>query len=147
MREVPCDIEEVARSVVDAAFHLHRDIGPGLLESVYEALLAEKLRGRGLQVDRQLPIDVNFDGIRINDAFRADLVVERKLLVELKSTEKFVPVHGKQVLTYVRLTGLPLGLLINFGAEVFREGVKRIINDRPLRAFAPLRETIKLVGD
>jgi GxxExxY protein len=110
-------------------------------------LLAEKLRGRGLQVDRQLPIDVNFDGIRINDAFRADFVVERKLLVELKSTEKFVPVHGKQVLTYVRLTGLPLGLLINFGAEVFREGVKRIINDRPLRAFAPLRETIKLVGD
>ena len=147
MREVPCDVEEVARSVVDAAFHLHRDIGPGLLESVYEALLAEKLRGRGLEVDRQLPIDINFDGIRINDAFRADLVVERKLLVELKSTEKFVPVHGKQVLTYVRLTGLPLGLLINFGAEVFREGVKRIINDRPLRAFAPLRETIKLVGD
>jgi GxxExxY protein len=114
---------------------------------VYEALLAEKLRGRGLEVDRQLPIDINFDWIRINDAFRADLVIERKLLVELKSTEKIVPVHGKQVLTYIRLTGLPLGLLINFGAEVFREGVKRVINDRPHSAFAPLRETIKFVRD
>jgi iron complex transport system substrate-binding protein len=74
-------------------------------------------------------------------------VIERKLLVELKSAEKIAPVHGKQVLTYIRLMGLPLGLLINFGAELFREGVKRVINDRPLSAFAPLRETIRIVGD
>lgn len=140
MTEVPGEIKELAREAVDAAFHLHREIGPGLLESVYELLLQEQLRRRGFQVDRQMPIDIEVDGVRVPDAFRADLLVGQSLLIELKSCEKLAPVHSKQVLTYIRLMNLPLGLLINFGAEVFREGVKRVINNRPLRAFAPLRE-------
>jgi GxxExxY protein len=141
MTEVPREVEELAREVIDAAFHLHRRIGPGLLESVYELLLEEQLRRRGFHLDRQLPIEIEIDEIRIADAFRADLLVERRLLIELKSVERLAPVHSKQVLTYIRLMNLPLGLLINFGAELFREGTKRVINNRPLRAFAPLRET------
>jgi GxxExxY protein len=138
--KVPSDIEEIAREVVDAAFHLHCRIGPGLLESVYEIVLQQELQRRGLKVDRQMPIDIEIDDLRIVDAFRADLIIEDRLLIELKSIEKLAPVHAKQVLTYIRLMNLPLGLLVNFGAEVFREGVKRVINNQPLSAFAPLRE-------
>ena len=139
--EVPREVEEIAREAVDAAYHLHRRIGPGLLESVYELVLQQELMRRGFKVDRQVPINIEIDGLRVVDAFRADLIVEDRLLIELKSNERIAPVHSKQVLTYIHLMNLPLGLLVNFGAEVFREGVKRIINNRPLRAFAPLRET------
>ena len=141
MTEVSRDVEELAREVVDAAFHLHRRIGPGLLESVYELVLHQELQRRGLIVDRQRPIDIEIDGLLVVDAFRADLIIEDRLLIELKSCEKIAPVHSKQVLTYIRLMNLPLGILINFGAEVFREGVRRVINNRPLSAFAPLRAT------
>jgi GxxExxY protein len=129
----PDDLEVITRTAVDCGFRLHRDIGPGLLESVYEILLAEYLREAGLSVERQVLVPITFKGIVVDNAFRADLVVEQRLLIELKSTERVAAVHGKQVLTYLRLMDLPLGLLINFGQELFKDGVRRIANDY----FAP----------
>ena len=125
----PGDLEAIARAAVDCGFHLHRDIGPGLLESVYEALLAEYLKERGLSVARQTAVPIRFKGTVIDNAFRADLIVEGRLLIELKSVERISPVHAKQVLTYLRLLGMPLGLLMNFGQATFREGLKRVAND------------------
>lgn len=122
------DIERIARTAIDCGFQIHEEFGPGLLESVYEILMCESLRDRGLSVSRQTPIPIRFKGVVIDNAFRADLIVEGKLLVELKSSESFAPVHGKQVLTYLRLAELPLGLLINFGMGTFKEGVRRIAN-------------------
>lgn len=123
------DIEELASIAVDCGFHLHRNLGPGLLESVYEAIMADQLGRRGLHVQRQAPIAIRYDGIALPEGFRADLLIEGKLLVELKSVERLSPLHGKQVLTYLRLLDLPLGLLINFGGETFKEGVKRVANN------------------
>ncbi len=123
------DVERLARAAIDAAFHLHRELGPGLLESVYETLLALKLERLGFKVDRQRPIDILYDGVHFRGAFVADLLVNDRLLIELKSSERMAPVHLKQVLTYIRLMDLPLGLLVNFGAATFREGVRRIVND------------------
>jgi len=123
------NVEEMSAIVVDAAFHLHRDLGPGLLESVYEVVLAKILRDRGLAVERQKPVPIEFAGLSFDEGFRADLVVEGCLVIELKSVEKISPVHGKQLLTYLRLMHLPLGLLINFGAPIFKEGIRRIVNN------------------
>ena len=125
------DIEDIARTTIDCGFHLHRDLGPGLLESVYETLLAAALQQRGLGVERQKPIDVTYAGTEFRDAFRVDLMVEGRLIVELKSAERLAPVHTKQLLTYLRLTGQPLGLLMNFGAETFRDGLRRVMNYHP----------------
>ncbi len=122
------DINDLARTTVDCAFHIHRDLGPGLLESVYEAVLAGALGQRGLVVERQKPIDFTYAGMTFSEGFRADLVIDRRLIVELKSVERFAPVHAKQLLTYLRLCDQPLGLLINFGAATFKEGVKRVVN-------------------
>jgi iron complex transport system substrate-binding protein len=122
------DVERLAKLAVDAAFHLHRDLGPGLLESVYETLLAMRLERLGLKVDRQKPIDIIYEGVRFRGAFTADLLVEDRLLLELKSTELTAPVHVKQLLTYIKLMELPLGLLINFGTASFREGIRRVGN-------------------
>ena len=122
-------LEQLARDVVDCGFQLHRDIGPGLLESVYEALLFRLLEQRGLKVARQVPIAISYQGVVIDNAFKADLLVEGRLLIELKSTEKHEPVHAKQVTTYLRLMNLPLGLLINFGMPTFKEGIRRIANE------------------
>ncbi len=119
---------EIAKIIVDAAFHLHKRLGPGLLETVYEVILANMLQRRGLKVARQVPVAIVFDGIKFNEGFRADLVVEDKVIVELKSVEKVVPVHKKQLLTYLRLTDKRLGLLINFGAELIRDGISRVVN-------------------
>jgi iron complex transport system substrate-binding protein len=124
------DIEALAKIAVDCGFRIHDGLGPGLLESVYEAVLAQSLSRRGLSVQRQKPVPIRFDGITIDEGFRADLLVEGMLLIELKSVERAAPVHGKQVLTYLRLMDLPLGLLMNFGAATFKEGAKRIINNR-----------------
>jgi GxxExxY protein len=121
-------LERVAAEVVDAAFHLHRTLGPGLLESVYEAVLAASLGKRGLTVERQKPVVFEYEGMRFEEGLRIDLLVSGSLVVELKSVEKLAPVHPKQVLTYLRLMGLPLGLLINFGAPTFREGCRRVVN-------------------
>ena len=123
------DVEGLATTAVDCGFKLHQRLGPGLLESVYEAVLADSLVRRGLYVERQKPIPIRFDGVMLNEGFRADLLVEGRLLIELKSVERIAPVHGKQVLTYLRLMSLPLGLLMNFGAATFREGIKRIANN------------------
>jgi iron complex transport system substrate-binding protein len=121
-------VEDVARIAVDCGFKLHNGLGPGLLESVYEALLEQSLLRRGLVVERQRPVPISFDGVAVDEGFRADLLVEGILLIELKSVERIAPVHLKQVLTYLRLMNLPLGLLMNFGAATFREGIKRVAN-------------------
>ncbi len=133
------DPEQLSAIVVDAAFHLHRDLGPGLLESVYQVLLARVLERRGLRVELQKPVIFDYDGLRFEGGLRVDLLVNGKLVVELKSVEKLAPVHAKQVLTYLRLLGLPLGLLINFGAATFREGCKRIVNGPQAVALSQLR--------
>lgn len=122
------EIEELAKIAVDCGFKLHQRLGPGLLETVYETLLAEGLVRRGVAVERQKPVPIVFDGIAIGEGFRADLLLEGRLLIELKSVERLAPVHGKQVLTYLRLLDLPLGLLMNFGAATFRDGIKRTAN-------------------
>ena len=118
-----------AREIVDAAYKVHTRLGPGLLESVYEAVLAHELEQRGLAVLRQKPIAIVYDDLVLEDAFRADLVVNDCVIVELKSVETTLPVHHKQLLTYLRLTGKRLGLLINFGSAFVKDGIKRIVND------------------
>jgi GxxExxY protein len=123
------ELETLAKIAVDCGFKIHDQIGPGLLESVYEILLAESLKDRGLFVGRQKVVPIALNGRVIDEAFRADILIEGQLLIELKSTEVFAPVHGKQVLTYLRLLDLPLGLLMNFGAPTFKEGVRRIANN------------------
>jgi iron complex transport system substrate-binding protein len=133
------DVEEVSATVVDAAFHLHRDLGPGLLESVYEAVLAKMLEDRGLRVERQKAIPIEYHGVRLDEGFRADLLVEGVLIIELKSVEKLLPVHSKQLLTYLRLMRLPVGLLINFGAALFKDGVHRVVNQHSNFASSRLR--------
>ena len=122
-------IEDLARIAVDCGYHLHRDLGPGLLESAYEALMAEGLRHVGLSVERQIALPLRYKGVVVDNAFKIDLLVERQLIIELKSVERLAPVHGKQVLTYLRLMKLPLGLLMNFGQGTFKDGLKRIAND------------------
>jgi GxxExxY protein len=119
---------EIAKQVVDAAFKIHTTIGPGLLESVYEAVLAYELKKRGLRVVRQQPVPVVYEDVRLDEGFRADLIVEEKVIVELKSVETVALVHKKQVLTYLRMTNLKLGLLINFGEELIKNGISRIVN-------------------
>ena len=120
--------DELAATAVDCGFHIHKELGPGLLESVYEAVLAEALRREGLFVEQQLPVPIKFRGMTFSDAFRADIVVDHSLIIEVKSVERNAPVHAKQLLTYLRLMKQPLGLLMNFGCETFRDGVKRVAN-------------------
>jgi GxxExxY protein len=120
---------EIAKIIVDCCYHIHKGLGPGLLETVYEIILFHELRKRGLRVERQVPIAINWEGIKFQEAFRADLIVEEKVIIELKSVEKLSPIHGKQILTYLRLTDLHLGLLVNFGAELIKTGIKRIANE------------------
>ena len=122
-------LEEIATISVDCGFHLHRDIGPGLLESAYEILPCESLKEKGLSVERQKILPITFKGRVLDEAFRADIIVENQILIELKSTERYASVHAKQVITYLRLMDLPLGFLMNFGAATFKNGVKRIAND------------------
>ena len=124
---------------MDSAITIHRRLGPGLLESVYEVVLAHALERRGLVVMRQWPIRFEHDGIIFEDGFRVDLLVEDQVIVELKSTEKSAPVHAMQLLTYLRLSGLHVGLLINFGAPTLKEGLKRVVNDLTPSASPRLR--------
>ncbi|HEY0150309.1 MAG TPA: GxxExxY protein [Allosphingosinicella sp.] len=131
------DVDELARIAVDCGFKIHKELGPGLLESVYEALMAASLQRAGLKVERQKPIYIEFDGMSLGEGFRADIIVEGRLIIEIKSVDRLAPVHGRQLLTYLRLTQQPLGLLMNFGGETFKEGVKRVANNHS--SFAPLR--------
>jgi GxxExxY protein len=119
---------EIGTIVVDCAVKLHKSLGPGLLETVYEAVLQKQLERAGLTVQRQLPIPIAFDGMTFDEGFRADLVVNGLVILELKSIEKIHPVHKKQLLTYLRLTNLKLGYLLNFGDELMKDGITRIIN-------------------
>jgi GxxExxY protein len=123
------DIEELVKVVIDTGLKLHIDMGPGLMESVYEAVLASRLEKLGMRVARQIPVKIEMDGLIFPEAFRADMIVESRLLIELKSLENLMPVHAKQVLTYLRLANLPIGLLMNFGAAQFKDGLKRLVNN------------------
>jgi GxxExxY protein len=122
---------EIARIIVDAAYKIHTTLGPGLLESVYEAILAHELERRKLQVARQQPVAVAYEAVKLDLGFRADLIVEDKVIVELKSVERTAPVHKKQLLTYLKVADKRLGLLINFGAPLIKQGITRIVNRPP----------------
>lgn len=122
------NIEELAGIAIDGGLKIHMDLGPGLLESFYESTLAATLMRRGLAIETQRPISVEYEGL-ILDGFRADILIENTLIIEIKSVERMAPVHGKQLLTYLRLMKQPLGLLMNFGCATFREGVKRVVNN------------------
>lgn len=121
----------MAQSVVDAAYKIHVALGPGLLESVYERVLAHELEKRGHRVTIQTPIPIVYDGIVLHDAFRADLIVDQLVIIELKSVEQLQPVHKKQLTTYIKLANKRLGLLINFGAPLIKDGIVRLVNNLP----------------
>lgn len=127
----PLTANEAAQHAVDAAMAVHKALGPGLLESAYVRVLAYELERRGVRVEREVPIGIRYEGLVIEDAFRADLIVEDVLIVEVKSTEGTHPVHKKQLLTYLRLADKRLGLLINFGMPLLRDGLHRIANGMP----------------
>jgi len=133
------DIDEISGDVLDIALRVHRDLGPGLLESVYETVLAGKLVAMGYSVARQRAVDIEFEEFRFESAFRIDLLVDERLLVEIKSVERLNSAHAKQLLTYLRLTKQPVGLLINFGGATLKEGVRRIVNDHRPSASPRLR--------
>jgi GxxExxY protein len=122
------DLNQISGRVIDAAIHIHSRLGPGLLESVYESILAYELQKRGLAAERQVVVPVIYDALRFEEGFRADLIVAKSVLVELKSVENLAPVHGKQVLTYLKLLNCRLGLLINFNCPLLKDGIKRIAN-------------------
>jgi GxxExxY protein len=119
---------EIGTIVIDTAVLVHRELGPGLLESVYEIVLAHELRARGLEVDRQVIVPIQYKRLEFNEGFRADVVVERKVILELKSLEIVNNAHKKQLLTYLRLTGMNLGYLLNFGEAVMKDGITRTVN-------------------
>ncbi len=129
----------ITGDVIDSCLHIHRELGPGLLESVYETVLAAELVERGYMVDRQKPIDIEFNGNRFEAAFRIDLLVDNRLLVEIKSVESLSKAHMKQLQTYLRLTRQPVGLLINFAGATLKEGLRRVVNDHIPSASPRLR--------
>lgn len=119
---------EIAKIIVDASIQIHKELGPGLLETVYEVLLKHELESQGLHVDRQVQIPIEYKGIKFQEGFRADLIVENKVIIELKSVETVSKTHKKQVLTYLKLTGKKLGFLLNFGEALMKDGIIRLIN-------------------
>lgn len=133
------ELDDITGAIVDTAMKIHIDLGPGLLESVYEVVLAKALQKRGLQVERQKNIWFEYDGILFEEGFRADLLIEGRVIVELKSVEKLAPVHSKQLLTYMRLMNMPVGFLINFGAATLKEGLHRVVNNLPSSVSPLLR--------
>lgn len=122
------EINEITRIIVDCAFKIHKDLGPGLLESVYQIILSEKLKLQGLTIETEKQITFEYEGIKINNGFRVDILVENLVVVELKSVEIMSAVYPKQLLTYLRLLKLPVGLLINFSAPTLKQGLQRIVN-------------------
>ena len=136
-------IDDITQDVIGVAMNIHRDLGPGLLESVYEAVLAAKLVRMGYKVDRQKPVDFHFEDLLFEGAFRIDLLVDDRLIIEIKSTDQFQKVHAKQLLTYLRLTRQAVGLILNSGGETMKEGIRRLVNNHHDSASsAPLREQI-----
>jgi len=122
------DENQISRHIVDAAIAVHRELGPGLLEIVYEVVLLDELRNRGLKADRQIPIPIVCRGKRFDEGFRADIIVENKVILELKSVEMINNAHKKQLLTYLKLTGLKLGFLLNFAEAMMKRGITRTVN-------------------
>jgi GxxExxY protein len=120
---------ELSKIIVNTAFRIHSQLGPGLLESVYEEILYYELQKQGLYVERQKGIPVFWDDLKMDIGFRADLIVEKKVIIEIKSVETIAPVHPKQLLTYLKITGLKLGLLINFNEVLIKNGITRIVNN------------------
>ena len=123
------EIDEISGIVVDECIAIHRELGPGLFENVYEAVLAGRLEARGLKVARQLAVPIEFDGQTFDPAFRLDLLVEGRLVVEIKAVERLAQAHIRQVLTYLRLLKQPVGLLLNFNYSTMKEGIRRIANE------------------
>ena len=141
------DIDDISAAVIDEAISVHRQIGPGLLESVYEAVLAGRLEKRGLTVARQVPVPLEIEGHRFDAAFKIDILVDSRLVLEIKAVEQLSKAHAKQLLTYLRLLNQPVGLLLNFSGETMKEGIRRMVNDYRPTSFsaisapsAPLRE-------
>lgn len=136
---------DISGAIVDSSLRIHQQLGPGLLESVYEAVLAADLVRRGLAVQRQVPVRIAFDGLQFDEGFRADLIVNGLVIVELKSVQALTDAHKKQLLTYVKLSGCRVGLLLNFGEALMKNGIVRIVNKMEdetgrLRVSAPPRE-------
>ena len=123
------DINDVSAAVVGEAIKVHRELGPGLLESVYEVVLAAGLQRSGFKVARQVPVAIEYDGLRLEGAFRVDLLADDRLVVEIKAVEQLTKVHAKQLLTYLRLMRQPVGLLLNFSGLTMKEGIRRLVND------------------
>ncbi|WP_405576561.1 GxxExxY protein [Winogradskyella sp. Asnod2-B02-A] len=120
---------EISRIIVDVSYHIHVELGPGLLESVYEEILFVELKNEGLSVERQKPLPVVWRGKQLDLSYRTDLIVENKVIIEIKSVQEIHPVHPKQLMTYLKLTGLKLGLLINFNSPLIKTGITRIVNN------------------
>ncbi|MDZ7661921.1 GxxExxY protein [Thiohalophilus sp.] len=125
--KVSSEVDKIAKEVVDSAFHVHKSLGPGLLESVYEACMLHELQKRGMKVESQKTISVIYDGLKIDAGLRLDLLVEDEVVVELKSVETILPVHDSQLLSYLKLANKRLGLLINFNVPVIKDGIRRRI--------------------
>lgn len=134
-------LEEITGAIIEESIRIHKELGPGLLETVYEAVLARRLICRGLAVERQKAVEFTYEGLRFAEGYKVDLLVESSVVVELKSLEKLAPVHAKQVLTYVRLLDLNVGLLMNFGGETLKEGLKRIVHK-----LEPASDSILLIN-
>lgn len=122
-------LDAISREVIGEAIRIHQELGPGLLESVYEAVLAAALSRKGYEVARQVPVAIAYDGLQIEGAFRVDLLVQGSLIIEIKSVEQLTKLHAKQLLTYLRLMKQPLGLLLNFSGLTMKEGIRRLVND------------------
>lgn len=138
------EINDITGIIIEEAIKIHSDLGPGLLESVYEELLAYRLNKRGLTVKRQTPIPVYYEEVKMDIGFRSDLIIENKVIVEIKSIEAIASVHPKILLTYLKLTGITVGLLINFNESILKNGIKRIVNNYIPAIPAPQRETKNL---
>ena len=119
---------DISREIVDTAFQVHTKLGPGLLETVYEVIMAHELKKRGMHVERQMPVPIEYEDLKFEEGFRADLVVNGLVVIELKSVDKLAKVHKKQLLTYLRLMDRKLGLLINFGENLIKDGISRVVN-------------------
>jgi len=134
------EINSITGAIIEEAIKIHTDLGPGLLESVYEELLSYRLNKRGFKINRQYPIPVYYEEVKMDIGFRADIIVDNTVIIEIKSVEVLAPVHFKQLLTYLKLTDLTVGLLINFNEALLKNGIKRIVNNYNPAASAPLRE-------
>jgi GxxExxY protein len=126
------EINDITAAVIDSAYNIHREVGPGLFEAVYELVLADALETKGLQVSRQVPVPIRINGKVYDEGFRADIVVNGCVIIEIKSLDKLATIHKKQLLTYLKLSGMKVGLLINFGGELLKGNIERIVaNNAP----------------